>query len=739
MQHNKPQRRLEMADESEGRPFETSLQPETCPVPESLPNDMGSVDRLSSADIGASLTESSSTDHLSGDMIQDGEKDPVVLLNTNGARRDREENGKYEDPMAMLSPTTVTASYVTSSDTFRCDENSETLQTEETEEKTVSHVITDTQTLDRRTQSASALHNLSNGLTIVKSDDDDVQENGNEVDDGEDDEDAEDCVVTETLYHLHSKNRNNSNNYARPILTQAAEAPPPSPRHTKTTITPRSSPKPTLTKRNVSRNSPRTTPHSSPAPPMLDTSAATMSMEEKSLLDYAGYLMGFDQGTEVKTGSDALEDAWSVATKRRGVYNLIQVPLKLERLLMFVLFICADEFISTFSFLPLRAVLALAKFLSLPLRCFLRTSKPSGAESARRTKARIGNVIDVLHFSILVFTGTFLSLFDISWVYHQIRGQSVIKLYVVFNVMEIFDRLCSSFGVDLLDSLGWTTASAVSFLSRPTPTPQSGGATRARALQSLWLLSRVAFDYVFALVYTSIHATLLLVWVVTLNVAINTKNNALITLLIANNFVELKGSVFKSYKIQNMFQIACSDGVERFQLAVFLGIMLVYPTGRNALLLTWMTIFSCEVVVDWVKHAFAIKFNRIPHRVYSQFSMVICQDIAQARTHSVVRSVGGSAVAKRIGFVSLPLAALTARMATKTVCRTPPLALAILFLTLVFAKVALSIGLVGHAQKRLARAEEQHREIAGEEDEMEAKWNQSLANLARYDLIAKGS
>lgn len=61
------------------------------------------------------------------------------------------------------------------------------------------------------------------------------------------------------------------------------------------------------------------------------------------------------------------------------------------------------------------------------------------------------------------------------------------------------------------------------------------------------------FNYVYALVYTSLHATLLLISAVTLNAVINTKNNALITLLIVNNFVELKRSVFKSYKIQNMF------------------------------------------------------------------------------------------------------------------------------------------------------------------------------------------
>ena len=672
---------------------------------------------------GILMTESSDARLSFGDVVRDDEKDKYPSRDNDPP--DREAMVKGEDPLDELSPTTVTACLGTCSETFLYAEKPPLSSAEQS----VSNAITETQTLDRRTQSASALHNLP-GERTTKSDFDSIAETneGDDDDEEEEEEEGEDCVVTKTLYHLHSKNRTNSTNYNTQILPQVTE-----------TTAHSLPPIPTsLTNRKVSKTSPRNSPSKSPVALEIDTSISNASEEDKSFLDYTGYLMGFDYGSETKTETDTLEDAWSVATKRRGVYNLIQVPLKLERLLMFVFFICVDEFLSIFTFLPLRAAFAVGKLLSLPFRVFTRSSKPSSSiNTVRRTNSRIGNVIDVLHFSILVFTGTFLSLFDISWVYHQIRGQSVIKLYVVFNVMEIFDRLCSSFGVDMLDSLGWTTASAVSFLSRNSPTPQSGGATRARALKILWLLSRVAFDYVFALVYASLHATLLLVWVVTLNVAINTKNNALITLLIANNFVELKGSVFKSYKIQNMFQIACSDGVERFQLAIFLGIMLVYTTGRNALLVTWATIFSCEVIVDWVKHAFATKFNRIPHRVYSQFSMVICHDIAHARAHSVVRSVGGSAVAKRIGFVSLPLAALTARMATKTVCRTPPLALAILFLTMIFTKVALSIGLVGHAKRRLARAEEQHRELPGEEDELDAKWYQSLANLGRYDLISK--
>ena len=44
-----------------------------------------------------------------------------------------------------------------------------------------------------------------------------------------------------------------------------------------------------------------------------------------------------------------------------------------------------------------------------------------------------------------------MSSFDASRVYHSIRGQSSIKLYVLFNVLDIADKLCCSIGQDIFD------------------------------------------------------------------------------------------------------------------------------------------------------------------------------------------------------------------------------------------------------------------------------------------------
>lgn len=455
--------------------------------------------------------------------------------------------------------------------------------------------------------------------------------------------------------------------------------------------------------------------------------------ESYNLLSFAKTLLIPQNAPETR-----IEDALAVAPKRRGVYNLFAVPLRLERLLVLGQCICLDEFLALFTFLPLRVIIALAKGIGeVVLAPFALIS--GGRRIKEAADRNVAGVIDVLHVSLLVFTAIALRGIDISWVYHNIRGQSVIKLYVVFNAIEIFDRLCSSFGVDIFDSLGWTTASAVAFFG--TGRTEFGGTgndiVRARALQGLALVTRVAFDYFFTLVYVILHAALLLTWVVTLNVAINTQNNALLTLLVSNNFVELKGSVFKSFKVQNLFQIACADAVERFQLNIFLVIMLAVTTGDQRLFRTWGVIYACEVIVDWIKHAFVTKFNRIPYRVYRQFSLVICDDMVNSRKHSVIRSIGGSAVSKRVGFVSLPLAALVIRMTFAQTMTLPMPALAMLFISLLLLKTALSIGLLGYAHRKMKSVKARGSEHADDEEECDQDMYQKLINVERYDLISR--
>ena len=55
-----------------------------------------------------------------------------------------------------------------------------------------------------------------------------------------------------------------------------------------------------------------------------------------------------------------------------------------------------------------------------------------------------------------------------------------------------------------------------------------------------------------------IHTLVILIQTVTFNVAVNSHSKALLTIMVSNNFVELKGSVFKKFEQNNLFQMSCS-------------------------------------------------------------------------------------------------------------------------------------------------------------------------------------
>ena len=67
--------------------------------------------------------------------------------------------------------------------------------------------------------------------------------------------------------------------------------------------------------------------------------------------------------------------------------------------------------------------------------------------------------------------------------------------------------------------------------------------------------SQVIPHVLLAVAYVFLHSMLVLLQATTLNVAINASNKALLTIMMSNNFVELKGSVFKKFDRSNLFQV----------------------------------------------------------------------------------------------------------------------------------------------------------------------------------------
>lgn len=175
--------------------------------------------------------------------------------------------------------------------------------------------------------------------------------------------------------------------------------------------------------------------------------------------------------------------------------------------------------------------------------------------------------------------------------------------------------------------------------------------------------------FVLSLIYNVIHTWCLFFQVITLNVAVNSYSNSLLTLLISNQFVEIKGSVFKKIEKENLFQLTCSDVVERFQTWIILLIIgmrnvvevggLSVPQGTGSdldgiglktgpmhttsilpasftVLPSWLqsaevlspfvVVLGIEMLVDWIKHAYINKFNNVKPTIYRRMLDVLCKD-----------------------------------------------------------------------------------------------------------------
>ncbi|KAL5339465.1 eukaryotic membrane protein family-domain-containing protein [Aspergillus crustosus] len=448
----------------------------------------------------------------------------------------------------------------------------------------------------------------------------------------------------------------------------------------------------------------------------------------------------------------------SARVKMERLMNFMLLPPELERVMWFGILACLDAWLYSFTILPLRFIKAvyilieswmlnlaaevrsLADFVTkgvgrvwrrrnrrpsvssaadaTSLERDAKSSKPAEMRRRHRSDAHRhshrrqrstpsallpDDKADILKGLLMIATCTILMYFDASRMYHWIRGQAAIKLYVIYNVLEVSDRLFAAIGQDVLECL----------FSREALERRPDGRSKIFRPFGLFLL---------ALGYTVVHSTALFYQVMTLNVAVNSYSNALITLLLSNQFVEIKGSVFKKFERENLFQLTCADVVERFQLWLMLTIIAsrnmvetgVFQLGSSIIstsvsgpasatnstplstppkssssilpqaftlvpsslmasfshvnsflpalaqvLGPFLVVLGSEMFVDWLKHAYINKFNNTRPAIYGRFLDILAKDY-------YTNAFGDQNLTRRLGLPIIPLSCLFFRVSVQT-------------------------------------------------------------------------
>ncbi|KAK5083755.1 hypothetical protein LTR05_006260 [Lithohypha guttulata] len=441
----------------------------------------------------------------------------------------------------------------------------------------------------------------------------------------------------------------------------------------------------------------------------------------------------------------------SSRVKIERLLNFLFLPHQLEGVMWFGVLACLDSWLYTFTILPLRMVKSIymlsESFGKNMLRecqfvadyvytgsqrmyrrrrtrdkvaggTLSRTSsemqvpqdtlakiKPRSGKHHRRLKSMPSNLqpddkADLIKGFLIMATCYVLLTLDASRMYHWVRGQAAIKLYVIYNLLEVCDRLLSAIGQDVLECL---------FSQEALERKPDG---HSKILRPLWL-------FALALVYSVLHSIALFYQVVTLNVAVNSYSNALITLLMSNQFVEIKGTVFKKFERESLFQVTCADIVERFQLWHMLMIIAsrnIVETGglgiglpnlssvpatattsnnpnitqaapplsaasilpRSFMIVPSMLasvssyvptithvlgpfviVLGSEMLIDWLKHAYINKFNNVKPVIYGRFLDILAKDY-------YTNAFGEQNLTKRLGLPVIPLSCLMIRAGFQT-------------------------------------------------------------------------
>ncbi|XP_012145845.1 protein TAPT1 homolog [Megachile rotundata] len=392
--------------------------------------------------------------------------------------------------------------------------------------------------------------------------------------------------------------------------------------------------------------------------------------------------------TELTRGYQLENDEERFSARREKIYSFMKIPREVEKFMAYGFLQCADSFLFVYTFLPLRFMMALWTVITRPLwYCF---GKEKNNLKVGERHLRPAEICDLLKGIVVISCWAATWKVDTSMMYHLVKSQSVIKLYIFYNMLEVGDRLFSAFGQDTIDALLWTA-------TEPRSKTQTGS-------QHLGTLPHLLF----AVTYVLLHSILVLFQATTLNVAINSSNKALLTIMMSNNFVELKGSVFKKFDKNNLFQLSCADVRERFHLmmlllAVNLQTMKEYAWKAErltVLLPDCIMLLLAEVLVDWVKHAFITRFNELRSTVYRGYTISLAYDMAQTRQETAF-SDPSDLVARRMGFIPLPLGVAIGRVLCTTI--TPAakpaniILLLLAYLILIALRILISLVILGKA------------------------------------------
>eukprot|EP01113_Clastostelium_recurvatum_P010733 TRINITY_DN15382_c0_g1_i1.p1 TRINITY_DN15382_c0_g1~~TRINITY_DN15382_c0_g1_i1.p1 ORF type:complete len:503 (-),score=122.88 TRINITY_DN15382_c0_g1_i1:88-1572(-) len=282
--------------------------------------------------------------------------------------------------------------------------------------------------------------------------------------------------------------------------------------------------------------------------------------------------------------------------------DFVFTPFTLERVIMFGMLVCAESFLFAFTALPLRFLIAFASLITKGFR-----------------KLPLVQKLDLFKAVLIMLGFIAIQNIDLTTLAAYVK-ESTLKLKMIWGCLEFLDKVMVAYGDNILGSVAYILASmGDSSASGKMPVKRT-----------------TLFYFFLAGGYVAAHSVVLLLQLSVMEMAILSGNNSLLALLILVQFAEMKGNALKKTSADDLKTIVWEDIVERFQLIVFVVILVlrVFDEGWS---LNWthafplIIIYLSEVSVDWLKHSSICNVSSLSPFIYTQCSNELGEQILASK------------------------------------------------------------------------------------------------------------
>eukprot|EP01025_Chloroclados_australasicus_P036142 TRINITY_DN3678_c1_g1_i12.p2 TRINITY_DN3678_c1_g1~~TRINITY_DN3678_c1_g1_i12.p2 ORF type:complete len:399 (-),score=40.17 TRINITY_DN3678_c1_g1_i12:995-2110(-) len=249
-------------------------------------------------------------------------------------------------------------------------------------------------------------------------------------------------------------------------------------------------------------------------------------------------------------------------------------------------------------------------------------------------------LFDMVCVLVIVVSSWLLTSIEARTIYYWIKDvtSEFLKLHALHNLIVIMDMISGNFAKDTLEALSGTCTLLV----------MNSGKRSKRIFQLI-------MDTCLVILFVTLHGTVIMSQGLLFIVTLTSSHNMLIALLIASNFYEIKGTVFKKWNETRLEQMAIMDVLERWHLGFSMLFVMVEHMKMNVVAGgeaggSWRTmaqiqrdvfkIYGAEVFIDVVKHSVLAKQNNVNPGMYREYIFKICGQAESSQSHNVHHVVG---------------------------------------------------------------------------------------------------